>query len=92
MAYGLDPVTARVDQESRVVRWMVNRTNGGRSIVGAPVCNTCPPKCIYGRSIWGFEAPVAAVIRLRFVAELYRKVAAIWMFAIASLTVPQPCL
>lgn len=36
-----------------------------------------------------FEAPVAAVIWLRFVAKLYRKVAAIRVPAIAALTVPQ---
>ena len=67
---------------------MVNSANASWPIISATVSNTCPPKGIYSGSVRRFEAPVAAVIWLGFVAELYRKVAAIRVFAVAALTIP----
>jgi hypothetical protein len=71
---------------------VINCANARWPIIDAAVSDTCPPKRINSSSIWLFEAPVAAVIWLRFIAELYRKIAAIRVLAIASLTVSQSSL
>jgi hypothetical protein len=71
---------------------VINCANARWPIIDAAVSDTCPPKRINSSSIWRFEAPVAAEIWLRFIAELYRKIAAIRVLAIASLTVSQSSL
>jgi hypothetical protein len=71
---------------------VVNCANARWHIIDATVSDTCPPKRINSSSIWCFEAPVAAIIWLRVVAKLYRKIAAIRVLAIASFTVPQSSL
>ena len=86
----LYPVSARIDEEGRVVVRVIDFANARRTIVRPPVRHSGLPKRIHRCPTRRFEAPMPCRSIIRPITIFDRQVISAWLVPIAPFTVSQP--
>ena len=86
----LCPVSARIDEEGRVVVRVIDFANARRTIVCPSVRHSGLPKCIHRCPARRLEAPMPCRSIIRLITTFDRQVISAWMVPIAPFTVSQP--